>query len=196
MLDLHGAFDLEQNDDLGFVRIVQPIVAGVLKVIAPSEVYLVKVDNWFGPSWLGFSHKALGVLGVQHRHTLRVPPFVPARIRSQRLLRYQSMTGTNEQARWKRANLHIAQQGTANDARLMSRVCPNAAVFWLSGHSGTNQRGCLMSYLPTDDGHTGWYAGFRQTDRWRVADTVCTTANELSNYADGIQLNSQDNNGI
>ena len=66
------AFDLDDNDDIGFVHQVRPIVAGVLRVVEPVEVYLVKVDNWFGENWLGFSNKLVGAVGVQYRQTLRV----------------------------------------------------------------------------------------------------------------------------
>jgi hypothetical protein len=84
----------------------------------------------------------------------------------------------------------------------MANVCPSAAVFWWSGDTRRNQRGCLMAYLPTTvglddankgsprdrailkaDGHTGWYAEFKKVDEWRVANALCTTAQELSSYA-------------
>lgn len=67
--------------------------------------------------------------------------------------------------------------------RLMSVVCPDAAVFWWSGDTLRNQRGCLMTYLPTDEGHTGWWAELRRRETWSIAKTLCTSRQELDTYA-------------
>lgn len=175
------ALDIDEHDDIGFVHHVRPIIEGVLRVVGPPELYIVKVDNWFGDKWLGFSNKLVGAVGVQNRATLRVPPFVPARVVSQRFLRRDSNGQyVDENTTLK---LHIEQTSEDNAKRLMSAVCPNAAVFWWSGNTRTNQRGALMAYLPSPDGHHGWYAELKKGDTWSVAQAVCTTARELSSYA-------------
>lgn len=175
------ALDLDDNDDIGFVHEVRPIIEGVLRVVEPAELYVVKIDSWFGDKWLGFSNKLVGSVGVQYRATLRMPPFVPARVVSQRFFR-RDMTRkyVDENTTLK---LHIEQTSEDNAKRLMSVVCPNAAVFWWSGSTRRNQRGALMAYLPTPEGHGGWYAELEQGDVWRVARALCTTARELSSYA-------------
>ena len=61
--------DLDEHDDPGYLDVVRPIMAGVLRVVAPPDAYVVKVDSWFGERWLGTDRK-----------TLRLPPFVPARV--------------------------------------------------------------------------------------------------------------------
>jgi hypothetical protein len=174
------ALDLDGNDDIGFVHKVRPIIDGVLRIVEPPVFYVVKVDSWFGDKWLGFSNKLAGAVGVQHRATLRVPPFVPSRVVSQR---YFSRATNGEYVDGNAAQLHIEQTSEDNARRLMSVVCPDAGVFWWTGSTRGNDRGALMAYLPTPDGHTGWYAELEKTDRWRVARTVCTTARELSSYA-------------
>lgn len=174
------AFDLDEKDDTRFVEHhVKPLVAGVLRIANPLEVYLVKVDTWFGEKWLGFSNKELGAFGVQNRDTLRVPPFVPARIRAQRFFR---RVGDHAYAA---SNLHVAQTSKANARRLMSIVCPNAAVFWWSGESRPNGRASLMAYLPTSEGHAGWYVEFKRVEDWSTATTLGTTTAELAAYATG-----------
>jgi hypothetical protein len=40
-----------------------------------------------------------------------------------------------------------------------------------------------MAYLPSEGGHSGWYAEYRLTDRWIVGRTRLTTAQELADYA-------------
>lgn len=175
-------FDLNEKDDAPFIEgHVRPLVEGVLRVVNAEEVYLVKVDSWFGEKWLGFSNKELGAFGVQYRETLRVPPFVPARIRSERFFR---RAGDRQfEATTAPLSLHVAQSSKANARRLMSVVCPNAAVIWWSGESRTNGRGCLMAYLPTSEGHAGWYVEFKRVEDWLIATTLGTTTAELSKYA-------------
>ena len=152
----------------------------MLRLVEPSEVYLVKIDSWFGTSWLGFSHKILGKLGV-NQSPLRVPPFVPGRVRSQSFYRRAGSTG------YQRADsplpLHVEQPSSDNARRLMSTLCPAAAAFWWTGDTRRNRRGCLMAYLPSHGDHTGWYAEYRLTDRWIVGRTRRTTAQELADYA-------------
>ena len=58
-------------------------------------------------------------------------------------------------------------------------------MFWWSGDSRRNARGLLMAYLPTPEGHTGWYAELRKVEEWRPAKTLRITAHELAMYAGG-----------
>jgi hypothetical protein len=180
---IRDAFALDETDDIGFVHRVRPITAGALRVVEPREVYVVKIDNWFGDKWLGFSNKLVGAVGVQNRKTLRVPPFVPSRVRSQRFFVHDA-NGAYVLANAPQ-ELHLEQTSEDNARRVMSVVCPDAAAFWWSGDTRRNRRGCLMAYLPTDDGHVGWYAEFQANDAWTLSKTLCTTAQELAAYADG-----------
>lgn len=69
----------EQDDAHDFVALVEQSVNGILRQNAPLSLVLIKVDNWFGPMWLGFSGKILGAIGVW-QPKLTIPPFVPNRI--------------------------------------------------------------------------------------------------------------------
>src|SRR5437762_13338148 len=80
----------ELDDAPEFVRQVEQVANGVIRRHAPESVVLIKIDNFFGSKWLGFSGKALGALGVwnkpynQPADNIRIPPFVPNRVVSQR----------------------------------------------------------------------------------------------------------------
>ena len=174
------AFDLDDKDDIDFVHAVQPIVEGVVRIVEPAELYLVKIDSWFGDKWLGFSNKVLGAFGIQYRKTLRVPPFVPARVVSERFYR-RGVTSSYDLHT--SASLHVEQSSEDNARRRMSVVCPDAAIVWWTGTTRSNQRGALMAYLPTPDGHSGWYAELKKVEGWRVAQTSCTSVRELESYA-------------
>src|ERR1035441_403754 len=56
----------EIDDSPDFVRQVEQVVNGVICLHAPETLVLIKIDNYFGSKWLGFSGKALGALGVWH----------------------------------------------------------------------------------------------------------------------------------
>ena len=180
MADL--ALDLDDRDDIDFVHYLQPILAGALRQAAAPDAYVVKLDSWFGASWLGFSFKALGRLGVSNRRTLRVPPFVPTRVVSQRF--YRRAPSGRYDAGPAPVILHIVQTSEDNQRRLMSAVCPGAAALWWSGSSRPNQRACAMSYLPSDDGHVAWYAEFQRTRAWTLVRTVGTSRHELAELAE------------
>lgn len=180
--------DLEDNDDVGFVHDVMPIIDGVVRVVEPPELYIVKVDNWFGDKWLGFSNKLVGAVGVQYREALRVPPFVPARVVSQRFMTRQTDKAYVDADT--SLQLHVEQSSEDNAKRLMSVVCPKAAVIWWSGSTRTNQRGAVMAYLPTPDGHHGWYAELQKVQEWRIVQAIGTTARELMSYASNVDIGS------
>ncbi len=75
----------ESDDAPDFVRHVERVVNGIIRLLAPESVVLIKIDNFFGSKWLGLSGKALGAIGVWHNpsydaaNIVRLPPFVPNR---------------------------------------------------------------------------------------------------------------------
>jgi hypothetical protein len=179
MADL--ALDLDDRDDIDFVQLFQPILAGALRRAMAPDAYVIKIDSWFGASWLGFSFKALGALGISNRRKLRVPPFVPARVVSQRF--YCRARSGRYHAGPAPVALHIVQASEDNRRRFMSAVCPGAAALWWSGSSRPNGRACAMAYLPSGDGHVAWYAEFQRARAWTFARTVGTSQRELADLA-------------
>lgn len=172
-------FQFDNSDDPEFASRVSRIVSSVVSATSPPEFYLVKVDNWFGPKWLAFSHKVLGAFGVASRD-LVVPPFVPGRIVSEAVF-VRGETGgyaATEPAR----PLHVTQNSAANAARKLSRLLPRTAIFWWSGESATNGRGSLMAYLPTPDGHVPWYVELSGKLSWRPSVTKGVSGAEIQSY--------------
>src|SRR5260221_4421636 len=78
------------DDAPDFVNQVEHAANGVVRLHAPETLVLIKIDNFFGSKWLGFSGKALGALAFWHNPSyhpasiVRIPPFVPNRVVSQR----------------------------------------------------------------------------------------------------------------
>jgi hypothetical protein len=57
----------ESLDDADFVAWVERVIENVEQRFVTEQSYVVKIDNWFGRRWLGFSGKALGALGFSNR---------------------------------------------------------------------------------------------------------------------------------
>ncbi len=172
----------DDSDAAEFTNQVEQIVGAVISAISPPEFYVVKVDNWFGPKWLAFSHKVMGAFGVASRE-LVVPPFVPSRVVSEAVF---TLGESREYESGRPAKpIHIEQTSGANAARSLSRLLPSAAIFWWSGNSAKNGRGSLMAYLPTPDGHVPWYIELSGQETWRPSITKGITISELERYKAG-----------
>ncbi len=174
------SFEVDADDDPDFAHAARTAVLGVLCLSRPLEAYLVKVDGWFGSNWLGFSHKALGALGIASSD-LRVPPFVPGRVVHER---YFVRAGERDDyvAADAPLALHIRQTSSANSARRLSSLCPRAALFWWTGSTRSRRRGALMAYVPTPCGHAPWYAELTEKTRWSSGTMRGITTHELASY--------------
>jgi hypothetical protein len=183
------------DDDDAFVQLVARLLDGIIGLHRPIAYFVVKVDNWFGPKWLGFNCKILGVAGARTQNpqapTL-VPPFTPNRIVTEASFvmgsdeRYFGLAGS--------VQLHQFQTSERNSRRKLSAVAPDAALFWWSGRSAANARGNVMSYLPGVGGHVGWYVGFRRDGEvvnpeqkaiWNAAELHGIARSELDAYLRG-----------
>ena len=155
--------DLERgaDDDAAFVMVAQRLIHGAVETNGRCSFYVVKVDNWFGPKWLGFDHKILGIAGVfevDGASPRLVPPFTPSRIVSTRYYAPESPEGF----RGRHATLHRRQTSEDNSRQKLKHIMPADGAFWWSGSSRDNGRGAVMAYLPGLGGHIGWYAGFKR----------------------------------
>ncbi len=160
----------DDSDASGYIEEVQAAIRGATAVHGTSEVYVIKINNWFGPRWLGFSHKHAGLAGVHLQESFVVPGFVPARVLSETaLLRDASGDYTEAELR---QPIHIDQMGSMNRYRQVATTFPDGILFWWTGCSKKNQKGALMCYHPKMDGHEGWYVGFSSNGSWHVSETA------------------------
>lgn len=44
-----------ENDDPGFIRLVNLLIAGVVNRYSPLQLWIIHIDNWFDLKWLRFS---------------------------------------------------------------------------------------------------------------------------------------------
>jgi hypothetical protein len=160
------------DDDPEFVRQAVLAVNGILRRHTPAALVVIKIDNWFGWKWLGFSGKALGAIGVwripsdrRPESQLRVPPFVPERVVSQR-----RFTGPSFEEIDPGKPVHLQVPSGSALRRKVTIEEPKTALAWYSGNSKENGRGALMVYVPVGASHWPWYVELQREEPWHVSD--------------------------
>jgi hypothetical protein len=169
-----------EGDAQPFVAQVEAVVAGLLDHHCPKRLRLLHVDNWFGPKWLGFSGKVLGLLGIwRDKEDLTLPPFVPARILAEQLWAADPASDLGYGKVAVDSSIHRRQPSGANLKRLAASVAPGEALVWYSGNSVANQRGSLMAYIPTDDGYRTFYVQWLANPEWVVSQMKGLSPDDL-----------------
>jgi len=162
----------EVDDAPDFTSYVERMANGVSCRHGPDTIVLIKIDNWFGSNWLGFSGKALGALGVWNKprnmpaDNIRTTPFVPARVVSQRRFvspSYEEVSSGKP--------IHIRVPSNRALLRKAATTEPKAALVWYSGNSQTTGRGVVMAYVPVGDSYWPWYAALETRGSWCVTVT-------------------------
>lgn len=136
----------QPGDSTEFMKKVQAFVVNVARDYEPARLYLIRVDNWFGPKWIHFAGKvSVGkhfYSGI-HKVTLHVPPFVPHRVVAERVF-----AGPDFDETVARPPLHIECASMMALKRRIADVDSEAAFVWFSGQSEVQKRGSVMVYLP------------------------------------------------
>ena len=161
------------DDAPEFVMQVEQVANGVIRLHAPETLVLIKIDNFFGSKWLGFSGKALGAIAVWHNPSynpltiVRIPPFVPNRVVSQRRF---SASAYEEVDCGEPIHKRMPSRVALN--RTVATAAPKSALLWYSGESQVNGRGAVMAYGPAGDSYWLWYAALETGESWSVAETL------------------------
>jgi hypothetical protein len=168
-----------QDDDApGFIEEVRSCVSGIIRIYRPSEFFLVKTDNWFGPNWVRFEGKVLGAIGRwsgPRSKKIAVPPFVPHRIVWER--RYLAPNYKQEPIR---TIVHSKVPADRARVRFVHEVAPNATLVWYSGSTLSNKRGALMAYVLVEGAYWPWYIGLEQNPTWKIVKYGGVAAEEIA----------------
>jgi len=153
-----------KNDATEFIVAVNQAVEGLLTQEAPPELIVVQIDSWFGPRWLAFAGKALGLMGVRDCGRLRIPPFVPNRVHSE--LRFVAPFYDRSE---EHEPIHRKLAAKTAFSRLAREVAPGAMLLWYSGNTAMTARGCMMAYIPNGDGYRSWHTQWGRRGSWHTA---------------------------
>lgn len=137
----------QQGDSAEFIEKARALAIGVARDCKPARLYVVRIDNWFGPKWMHFAGKFTAgkgfAIGV-HKARLHVPPFVPHRVVTQRVI-----VGPDYEETVAATPLHIECPSKQALTRRIADIDKDAAFVWFSGESESKKRGSVMTYLPT-----------------------------------------------
>ena len=174
----------QPGDSAEFIGKVRALAVGVAQDFAPWRLYVIRIDNWFGPRWMHFAGKftipAAGKLhaisvGI-HKKRLHVPPFVPSRVVEQRVFE-----GSKYEQKAEAEPLHIEIPSKLALQRRIADIDKDAAFLWFSGESEGQKRGSVMVYLPVTFNHResrpiklgssgAFYVGFLNNEKsWEPA---------------------------
>lgn len=128
----------KENDDKAFTDIVENILNETIENVAPDDIFLTKIDNWFDFKWRAFSGKLVGAVGVWNSE-LTIPPFIPDRVLEQTYFQKLSNSYLNQSGSF----LHRYQASGENIGRkLESYSFARTRLFiWFSGNIKNSLRG-------------------------------------------------------
>jgi hypothetical protein len=172
-------FDIapQLDDSAEFFEQVRTCLKWITEIHQPLELFLIKIDNWYGPNWLGFSGKMIGALGVW-QSKLTMPPFVPHRVLWER-----RFVSPNYQQKAIRNMVHIEMPSQRALRRLVGDIAPNASLVWFSGGSLRNGRAALMAYLFSNESYWIWYTGWAEHSGWKIVKAIGITPEKFKSFA-------------
>lgn len=156
------------SDDPGFMLCATELVCGIVGGMALPRYQTFRIDNWFGPKWLGFCGKLVGAVGVANSRNVVIPPFVQNRLTA------QSLFVRNDDGRYSfhgdGPQIHNIGSSKSNFKNYARDIAPDTILFWISGNSKSNRRGSLMSYKPGPDNYWMFYVEYQKNDGdWSVS---------------------------
>lgn len=161
----------DSGDDDDFAAFVEALIDTLATEV--QTVFVLRIDNWFGPKWLGFTAKVAGAVSARralHAPTV-VPPFKPSRIVSERRFVRDDQHGFDE---YKFSDsLHRKQTSAENLGRKLSHISDDALFVWFSGNTLKNGRGSILVAATPGVQADAWYAGLeRGATGWRIAKSA------------------------
>lgn len=156
-----------EERDSGFVPLVERALNNALQFTSPKEVYVIRINGWFDYKWQEFAGTLMHEIAIWRHNKLRLPPFNPTRVLSERYFRVGPDLANFEATPAKL--LHIHQPSAENLSRAVKDFSSSGLFLWYSYVSNDSDRASLMLYSTDSSDTSGWYAGFTKKDEWRLA---------------------------
>jgi hypothetical protein len=166
-----------EGDDQDFLDLAARAIIGTALREGLHATHVVHIDNWFGPRWWSFAGKVRGKWGARDTMVLRIPPFHPQRVLSEKRFSVDEK-GSSEEIPVKR-RIHGHRRSTTNLRFSVSDAASEMVFAWYSGNSIKNGRAALMVYVqPAGRKAFGWYVGLKKEESWRVVNLGGLTQRE------------------
>ncbi len=169
----------KSSDDPIFLTALNGMLANLVNVHQPTEVYFFRIDGWFDHKWLRYSGKARvafyygqrridTALDAVWREKLTFPPFNPNRVLEQ--ISFQRIS--NEYRRNSNARtIHspIRSHSAKNLQNRVAEFTQSGLFVWFSSDTGRVDRASVLSYAVEGDSAQSWFASFRKNGSiWRL----------------------------
>lgn len=168
------------TDDPGFIDWLNTLLRSVLREQSHREVWLIRIDNWFGGRWVQFS--GMGIVDYEfpafmgeydaaldefRQDKLTFPPFSPNRVLEQRLFVRQGSEYCEDRSA---APPHptAKRRSERNLHRRVQDFRRSAFFLWYSSKTLANGRGSVMVYSIEDTHVTTWFASLIRNSHWDV----------------------------
>jgi len=191
-----------EGDSAEFMEKLQALLVGAARDYDTARLYVIRIDNWFGPKWMHFAGKFTAGKGAAigvHKSILHVPPFVPHRVVGERVF-----AGPNYDKAVTKPPLHIECTSKVALTRRIAGVDKEAAFVWFSGESKAQRRGSIMVYLPVASNPVAsrrnerrrsgaFYVGFSQREMvWKPAMLRGISLGELAHLEESGKTSTHD----
>lgn len=178
------ALTQSDRDDLGFIKKSQVLLNEFLQDVKPTEVFILKVDNWFDKKWLNFAGTILGAVDIwKYDEHATLPPFSPNRIVEQFYYQLNDATDLYELSRdHDNFEIHRRQPSAENLGRKIVDIAPSAVFIWYSSNTVLNGQGSMMIYPAEAENCQPFYVGFRKHQTWEVVSAPGTNKKLLQHY--------------
>ncbi len=185
-----------ETDDQQFITLLNSLVRGLVNEVAPQELWIIKIDNWFDHKWLRFSGKGIvdfrfpafmnredGALDEFHQDKVTFPPFAPNRVLAQ-----WSFVRVDD--RYCEAPLHLLphpsekQRSEANLHRRVEGFSRSASFVWYSAKTLGNGRASVMVYSVAGERVEAWFAAFNRQQDWTLQATKGANRDDVQRLLD------------
>ena len=169
--------NLKPGDDPQFLGKIERILRNIFRQGNTERYIVCHVDNWFDHKWLGFSGKAIGVVGFWKGKRLTVPPFTPNRILEER---HFSKRGSEFIESEDFKSIHVKQTSADNLYRYIDRIVGSSTLAWFSSKTEKNGQGSLMVYtVIPEEIPNAWYVSFQKDGEWNYMKSIGISASQL-----------------
>jgi hypothetical protein len=166
-----------KDDNINFVVNSGKILSKTIDLWQPKEVFITKIDNWFGSDWLNFSGVSLPTFGEWNYPEITIPPFHPNRIIESKY--YQKEKSSFQEREFERT-LHPLQNSDKNLNRKIHQFSEQGLFLWWSSHSEQNGYGSLMIYITKQKEIHTFYIELQKSKDWTSGKLTDINKKELT----------------